>query len=106
MPLPGEQPQVPQQVADAPAAPEVPNYNPPPPPGAQQEVNILPLIFPFPRAHISSCSCTVVQFRYCSYSPAPEQKLCHGHFFLPDSVECLSVSGVDFVKFCHAWFSL
>ena len=42
MPLPGEQPQVPQQVADAPAAPEVPNYNPPPPPGAQQEVKILP----------------------------------------------------------------
>ena len=43
MPLPDEQPQVPQQVADAPAAPEA--LNPPSPPGAQQEVNSLPLIF-------------------------------------------------------------
>ena len=45
MSLPGEQPQVPQQVADAPVVPEMPNDNPPPPPGTQQEVTVLLLIF-------------------------------------------------------------
>ena len=97
MALPGEQVQVPQPVADAPA-PELANANLPAcAPGAQQEVNIPS--FNILSFRVPAFSPTLVQFlSLCCRvgSLAPEHKLFRGNFLFPDSVKRLLVTGAQF----------